>query len=90
MNADGIGFDNEAALALAHRDEAVFLLEPTEQKAQEKSDGCTCHTNHSALEHKDVANLLVCGSHTAERLYITLLLDHQHRQGAYDIKASHQ
>jgi len=79
MDADGVGIDNEVALAGAQTDNAELLLQPTEQQPNENADDSTNDTNHSTFEEEDTANQPVIGTKVAQRLDVVTLVDNEHR-----------
>ena len=76
-------------LRVAQSYETILLLEPAEQQAQSDTYHGTNHRNHSSLEEEDTGNLLVIGTQIAQRHYIILLVDDEHRERTDDVETCH-
>ena len=90
VNAYGIGFDNEVALASAKFENARVLLHKAENGAQHNAYEGAAKGDEPAFEQKDACYLGSCGSQVAQGLGVILLVDDEHGNGAYDVEASHE
>ena len=90
MHADGISLDDEAACAVAHRDDTKLLLYPAQKQAEKDAQKGSCRTNHPAFEDEDAADVIVVGSHRMKGFHIGLLVDHQHGERADNVEARHK
>ena len=89
MNADGIGVDNVAAVGIAHPDEAELLLQQAQQQACTDAQQSAENADHAAFEEEDTRYLVVGCTQIAERCNVITLVDDEHRERAYNVKAGH-
>ena len=89
MHADGIGVDDERAVALAQTHQPVLLLEPTEKQSETDAQTSSEGRNHTPLEEEDANNLPIAGSKVAQCRDIVFLIDNQHRERTHDIETGY-
>ena len=89
MHADGVGVDDERALALPQGDDAEALLQPTEQQPHHDAHHGSEGADEPPLEEEDARYLAVAGTHSAQRLHVVALVDDEHRETADDVEARH-
>ena len=89
MDADGVGIDDERALAVAEAYEAVLLLQPAEQQAQENANDSAQKRDEATLEEEDTRYLAVGGAEVAQRDDVVALVDDEHGEGADDVETGY-
>ncbi len=89
MHAHRIGIDKECAAAVAHRHQAVHLLQPAEQESQEYADDGTYCRYQAAFKEEHGSNLPVGGTHVPQRRHVVFLFYDEHRQRTDDVEARH-
>ena len=86
LDADGVGIDDEAALAGTEFDEAEANLSPAQCQATYDAQQGSNAGDEPPFEEEDLTNLAVVGSEGAQGGDIFLLLNHQHGEGADDVE----
>ena len=89
VHADWIGIDDERALAVTQFHKAELLLQQTEQKTQTDAEHSTYDAYQPSFKDEHLLDKRLTRSKTAQYLRIVLLVDDEHRKGAYDIEACH-
>ena len=89
VDAHRISIDDKRAVAAAHLDKPILLLQPTEKQPQENAQDRSKETDQTPLEKEDATDLLVGSSKIAQGDDIVFLVDNQHRQRADDVETSH-
>ena len=82
----GVGLYDETAFAVAHCDKAKLLLHPTKNGSKHQAKQRSCQADDVPFETEDGAYLRIGCSKASQRLDVLTFVNHEHRQGAYDIE----